>query len=386
MSKHSDVSHITRYLKDAVFAFSAEGRLQYCNRELLCQDSLDTGHDRVITWNEVFDAESVTSLIEILRQGEPHTRGRQVFLTLLMEEVQSIKVEAEVSLQRSGGSQNTLFIHLVSVVDDRPADFSCEEDFDVLSDIIDTFSIPTWCIEFQEPVDITLSDRETMRQIFQNDSYWRMCNKAFARLYGLPDDLDFNKQPVRYFFPRSPENEKFIHQVIENDFTVDNALSMDANHDGSALYIENSVRAHIEDGRLLRLWGTARDITSEKRTVNRLIHRETEIRGVLSSIPDVVLVVNRLGILQGANPAFENQFGWCVDDWLGRDVNEIVKLRDYLRGRSRLKIDQQMRFIGQVTLPNQSVRNFDVSLSCSLDDMDEERFVAVFRPVTGPDE
>ena len=65
-------------------------------------------------------------------------------------------------------------------------------------------------------------------------------------------DVDFNQQPVRLYWPRSPANEAFVRRLIEAGFSVDCALSVDRRHDGSPAYVENDVRATIINGQLLQ--------------------------------------------------------------------------------------------------------------------------------------
>jgi hypothetical protein len=109
-------------------------------------------------------------------------------------------------------------------------------------------------IEFVEPVDIRQTPDEIVRQVFENRSYWRMCNRAMAAIYEMPADVDFGQQPVRLYWPRSPANEEFVRRLIEAEFHVDGALSVDRRHDGSPAYVENDVRASIHNGRMLRMW------------------------------------------------------------------------------------------------------------------------------------
>src|SRR5439155_4366405 len=116
-------------------------------------------------------------------------------------------------------------------------------------------------IEYTEPVDVTQPEAEIVRQVFENDCHWSMCNRAMAHLYNLPDDLDFNRQPVSTYFRRSPENEAFVRQLIAENFQVDAAPAIDVRHDGTLAHVENSVRAHIESGLMVRMWGTVRDMT-----------------------------------------------------------------------------------------------------------------------------
>ncbi len=134
-------------------------------------------------------------------------------------------------------------------------------DFALLSNIIQYAKEAHWAIVFLEPVDTTQRREEIIRQVFENQSVWRMCNPAMSRLYGLPEDMDFNAQSVRLYWPRSRENEAFVGHIIDGSYSVDDAISVDRKHDGTTLYVSNDVRADIVDGFLIRLWGNIRKVT-----------------------------------------------------------------------------------------------------------------------------
>lgn len=136
-----------------------------------------------------------------------------------------------------------------------------EADTALLSSILWSAKEAHWAIVFLEPVDITQSREDIIRQVFENQSVWRMCNPAMARAYGLPEDIDFNKQSVRLYWPRSPENERFVGHIIDGGYSVDDAISVDRKHDGTVIYILNDVRAQIQDGYLTHLWGNIRNVT-----------------------------------------------------------------------------------------------------------------------------
>ena len=135
-----------------------------------------------------------------------------------------------------------------------------EADNRLLKRIADAGNEAHWCIEFANPVDINLSVDEIVFQVFSHPSYWRLCNLAMSRLYGLPHHLDLSEQSVRTYWPRSPENEAFVRQVIAANFSIDGALSVDTRYDGERIRVENDVRADVEDGFLVRLWGNCRPL------------------------------------------------------------------------------------------------------------------------------
>ncbi len=199
---------------------------------------------------------------------------------------------------------------------------------EVLRNFVDTSKDALFCIEFLEPVDLTAPEPEIIRQVFENDCVWRMCNHAMARLYKLPEDLDFNAQNVRFVFPRNRENEQFVRTLLEADFDMDGAISLDQDYDGREILMENDVRGQIEDGKLYRMMGAVRNRSQQKIREQALNDRLDAMSSVLSAIPDPVLVIDDGGILQAVNPALEWSFGWRLDDILGQPVHDVIQFPD----------------------------------------------------------
>lgn len=180
---------------------------------------------------------------------------------------------------------------------------------EVMSQMLLSAKVAYWCIEFADAVDINQPPDEVVRQVFENNSYWRMCNRAMAQVYEMPSDVDFDQQPVRLYWPRSPANEEFVRRLIESEFCVDGALSVDRRHDGSPAYVENDVRATIVGGQLLRMWGSIRDVSQELRVQHDAEQRIAALRRVFDAVPDAVLVIDEQQQPQWRNSAFEETFG-----------------------------------------------------------------------------
>lgn len=189
---------------------------------------------------------------------------------------------------------------------------------EVMSQMLQSAKVAYWCIEFAEAVDIHTSPDEIVRQVFENDSHWRLCNRAMADVYEMPSDVDFNQQPVRLYWPRSPANEEFVRRLIEAGFSVDCALSVDRRHDGSPAYVENDVRATIVNGHLLRMWGSIRDVSQELRMQHDAEQRIDALRRVFDAVPDAVLVIDEQLQPQWRNAAFEETFGITQGDGIAR--------------------------------------------------------------------
>lgn len=221
---------------------------------------------------------------------------------------------------------------------------------EVMSQMLQSAKVAYWCIEFAEAVDIHTSPDEIVRQVFENDSHWRLCNRAMADVYEMPSDVDFNQQPVRLYWPRSPANEEFVRRLIEADFSVDCALSVDRRHDGSPAYVENDVRATIADGHLLRMWGSIRDVSQELRLQHDAEQRIDALRRVFDAVPDAVLVIDEHSQPQWRNAAFEETFG----------ITQSA-------GIARLLLDTALpeRTWHRLQLPDVSGRDLNFDVHCS---------------------
>ncbi|HEY0845666.1 MAG TPA: PAS domain-containing protein [Noviherbaspirillum sp.] len=250
---------------------------------------------------------------------------------------------------------------------------------------VQTSSEAMWCIEFSEPVDLTLGEHEIVRQVFENECHWLMCNEAMARLYSLPEGEDLNRQPVSLYFPRNPENEAFIRQIIASDFEVDNALSIDTRHDGKPFYVENDVHCTIRDGRLFRMWGAVRDVTGYRQAQNRLEREAQDVRSILNAIPDVILVINRERRLLAVNSSFERLFGWRQNHFLGRDLQAIMDLDGPLPGGRRWYGVDRQRWTAEIRASNGKAVVCDVQ-SSPVGDEAPDRFVLTLRRTHEPAE
>ena len=179
----------------------------------------------------------------------------------------------------------------------------------VMSEMLYNARVAYWCIEWEQAIDLSLTTDEIVQQVFETPSHWRMCNQAMREVYEMPSDVIFNQQPVRLYWPRSPANEEFVRRLIQSDFCVNGALSVDRRHDGSLAYVENDVRAHIEHGQMLRMWGSIYDVSQEQDLQQDAEQRIHALRQVFDAVPDAVVVIDENTHPQWRNAAFEQQFG-----------------------------------------------------------------------------
>lgn len=200
------------------------------------------------------------------------------------------------------------------------------EEKEILASILAASDDAGWCMEWAEPVDLSAPEHEIIRQVFENGPRWRFCNEAMARLYRTPPGSDFNDLPVHETFPRTPENEDFIRRLVRASFDVNASPSRDLRYDGVYIEVENDVRGHIRGNRLLRMWGTARDVSKHARRAAVLREEIDTLEAILAALPEAVLVIDRAGRLLRANLAAEELFNLAPETLPARDLSDLIAL------------------------------------------------------------
>lgn len=364
-----------------IIVADAAGAFHYLNQPAIKRLGLHGPRGTPAALWDIADPDTVRRLLGAIDADRPADDAAPERITLRDASGQSVPLQAIVSPMRNRDGAGAPLLRIAAIDDALTTRYvsELEHTAELLHGFIEASTEAMWCIEYTEPVDLAEAESEIVRQVFENDCHWSLCNRAMARLYNLPDDLDFNRQRVSAYFRRSPENEAFVRELAASGFSVDAALSMDVRHDGSIAYMENSVRGHIENGKMLRMWGTVRDTTEMRTTQNRIAQREREVREVLAALPDAVLVVDKTQRALAINPAFESAFGWRADEILGRSIAGLFDLDE--------GGEQEHRWFSQATLRrNISVTHRDGSrVPCDLriapmNDDEHRRFVLSLRP------
>jgi PAS domain S-box-containing protein len=275
--------------------------------------------------------------------------------------------------------QHSLHMYAVESVAGRELLAELRSGAELLRGFIETTSQPMWCIEFTEPVNLRESEPEIIRQVFSNECHWSNCNEAMSRFYFLPPGVDINDQPVRTYFPRSPQNETFVRNLIRNNFNVDRSLTIDLRYDGSTMYVENNVRGKIDDGFLMRMWGTLQDLTDFRNERDKLIQSAELVQRILNAVPDAIFVANRSGVITAVNPACERLFNAQASDVLNASLSDFLSMSDADIQR-RWTNGESHRWLDVVTLQSGAVMDCDVRVSPLDDDLFSD-FVFSIRPV-----
>ncbi|MGH9944360.1 MAG: PAS domain S-box protein, partial [Pyrinomonadaceae bacterium] len=123
---------------------------------------------------------------------------------------------------------------------------------------------PIWRFEFDPPVSINLDEEEQIDEIFRR-GHLAECNDVMARAYGYARAQDIVGKRLTEFVPPTATNVEYVRACIRSGYRVSDVESEELDRDGRPVYFLNNLVCIIEGGRLLRAWGTQRDITERRR-------------------------------------------------------------------------------------------------------------------------
>jgi diguanylate cyclase (GGDEF)-like protein/PAS domain S-box-containing protein len=95
--------------------------------------------------------------------------------------------------------------------------------------------------------------------------------------------------------------------------------------DGAKRYIEGSISLLKDSsGKPKGFRGIAHDITERKKIEERLHHEEQRFRALADQSSDIIVLVNRKGIITYENPAIERVLGFKVEERIGAGLFDLV--------------------------------------------------------------
>jgi PAS domain S-box-containing protein len=123
-----------------------------------------------------------------------------------------------------------------------------------------------WRIELDAPAPVTLPADEQIAHYYRH-AYLAECNDAMARMYGYGAAGELVGARLGDLLPLTePGNAAYLRAFIAAGYRLTDAESHEADRDGNPRFFLNNLVGVVEDGHLVRAWGTQRDVTERRRT------------------------------------------------------------------------------------------------------------------------
>lgn len=122
-----------------------------------------------------------------------------------------------------------------------------------------------WRCELQQPLSILLPAEQQIEHLIRN-LYFAECNDTLARLYGFTSAEQMEGLPLRDLFDfNQPKNLALTQEFLRTGYLLFDGESVKIGPEGHTRYFLNNVSGVVANGFLVRVWGSQREITEQRR-------------------------------------------------------------------------------------------------------------------------
>src|SRR2546425_4513720 len=136
-----------------------------------------------------------------------------------------------------------------------------------------------WRFEPDEPIPVTLPADQQVERCFAA-SRLAECNDAIAQMYGYASASELVGAPLGDLLARTdPKNVELLRAFVQSGYRLADVESHEVDLNGRPKTFLNNLVGLVEDGRLVRVGGTQRDVT-DARPLEEQLRRAEEMEAV----------------------------------------------------------------------------------------------------------
>lgn len=256
----------------------SDHRFQFVNREFLNWHRVSEREVIGKTVPEIFGEESYRILlpkINAVLAGEEQNFERSVKYQEQGERV--IRTNYIPDFDRNGNIRG-YYAFVQDISENKIAENALRESEERYRVFIEQSSEGIWRFEVDEPFSIGLDTEKQIDLIFQN-GYLAECNNAMAQQYGFANSQEMlGKRLYEFLDSAKASNREYVKNFIESDYHLINQESAEIDAKGNEIYFSNNMVGIVEDGKLVRAWGTQRNITATKQAQQAYQESEEQLR------------------------------------------------------------------------------------------------------------
>ena len=189
-----------------------------------------------------------------------------------------------------------------------------------------------WRFETAEPLAVDLPEDQLIVEFF-NKGYLAECNDQMAKLYGFETASDLAGMPLSNFIPADDTATlEHFRGFIKSGFKLENAETNETDREGNPKIFLNNMVGIVENRKLVRVWGTQRDITehrlAQQRAKDLLQQSENFFKSLISDSLDGIIVLNKETAITYAAESITNVLGFLPSEVIGKSCLEFVHPED----------------------------------------------------------
>jgi PAS domain S-box-containing protein len=190
--------------------------------------------------------------------------------------------------------------------------------------------------------------------IFFNHGYIKTCNDSFASMYGFEHahEVEGFRLAQLQGGDDNPHNIAFLKKFINSGYRLNNEISLDVDKNGNTLYISNNLVGIHENGKLVRLWGSQYNITSQVEAQKKLENSEKRYRILFENNPVPLIIFDLVNLnFVDANSAAAKLFESTHEKLLTLNLQDIrPDIAFYSREEIRTLVAKELNNTRELTL------------------------------------
>jgi len=189
-----------------------------------------------------------------------------------------------------------------------------------------------WRFETANPLPINLPEEQLITEFIRN-GYLGECNDQMARLYGFESAGDLTGMPLTKFLSTEDNATlEYFKGFIQSGFKLVNVETNETDKDGNQKIFLNNLMGIVENEKLVRVWGTQRDITTqriaEKKAKDLLEQSETFFKSLISDSLDGIIIIDDEAFVTYAASSITNVLGYMPNEVIGKKCFEFIHPED----------------------------------------------------------
>ena len=214
---------------------------------------------------------------------------------------------------RAYPSREGLSVYFQDVTQRRRAEEEIRQSEERYRSFVEQSTEGIWRFELEESLPIDLPEEEQVSH-FYHHAYLAECNDVLARMYGFTRAEEIVGARLEAFLPRSaPENVEYLRAFVSSGYRLNDAESEEVDREGNPRRFLNNLTGIVENGLLVRAWGTQRDVTESRRAeeAQRFLGQASAVLSSSLDYHETLASVARLAVPTLAD--------WCAVDILEED-------------------------------------------------------------------
>ena len=198
-----------------------------------------------------------------------------------------------------------------------------------------------WRFETADPLPIDLPENQLIVEFFTK-SYLAECNDQMAKLYGFEEAAELVGTPLTNFIDIDDTTMfEYFRGFIQSGFKLENVETNETDREGNAKIFLNNMVGIVQNKKLVRVWGTQRDITdhrlAEQRTRELLQQSENFFKSLTSDSLDGIIVLDKETRITYAAESITNVLGFVPSEVIGKSCFEFMHPEDIAIAMGGLK-------------------------------------------------